>query len=67
MNDTKYIKFTLVGEGSYIQKLSDLNSILDAELDHIRCGDIGDSVEIKIEIINMTDEEYSLLPEFIGW
>lgn len=67
MSKGKYFRFTLVGEGSYIQPLADLMSCLDGELDHIKNGYVGDKVSIELEVIEMTDEEYDKLPEFTGW
>jgi hypothetical protein len=67
MKKSKYFRFTLVGEGSYIQPLDDLMTALDGELDHIKAGYVGDKVTIELEVIEMTDEEYSALPEFQGW
>lgn len=67
MNKGKYFRFTLVGEGSYIQPLKDLMTALDGELDDFREGYVGDKMAIELEIIEMTDEEYNALPEFQGW
>jgi hypothetical protein len=67
MNKSKYVRFTLAGEGSYIQPLKDLMTALDGELDNIKSGCVGESVVIELEVIEMTDEEYNALPEFQGW
>jgi hypothetical protein len=67
MERSKYFKFTLVGEGSYYQPLADLMSCLSAELDDFKMGSVGNEIEMKLEIVEMTDEEYAALPEFQGW
>jgi len=64
---SKYFRFRLVGEGSYIQPLDDLTQCLEGELDDFKCGIIGTKINIELEIVEMTDEEYSALPEFQGW
>ena len=67
MSKSNYVKITLVGEGSYIQPLSDLMQAIDGELDELKCGYVGTKMTYEFEVIEMTDEEYNKLPEFQGW
>ena len=67
MQKSKYFRFTLVGEGGYIQPLNDLMTALDGELADFRQGNVGEEITIKLEVIEMSDEEYQKLPDFQGW
>jgi len=59
----KYIKITLHGYGSYIQPISELSAALEGELDGL---DIGYKATLTFEPVDITDEEYNKLPEFMG-
>ncbi len=51
--------------GSYVQPYKLAMTAMDGELGNSSENNIGDSVHI--EVIEMTDEEYSRLPEFEGY
>ena len=59
----KYIKIKLHGGGSYTQPTTALLEALDGELDGI---EVGEKITIDLEPVEITDEEYSNLPEFTG-
>jgi len=59
----RYFKITLEGGSSYIQPMDKLDSALDGELDGL---DYGERITLHFEHIPMTDEEYKLLPDFLG-
>ena len=57
-----YAKVTLEGWGTYIQPLSELETIVE----EIReCEEVGSIW--RIELVEMTPVEYDALPEFAGF
>ena len=63
MTKSKYIKITnMEAKCSYIQRADKLDEILDGELD-----DLNEPVTLRFEAVDMTDEEYNLLPDFPGY
>jgi len=63
MTKSKYIKITNIeGQGSYIQRTSEIQDVIDGELD-----DLTYPVTLKFEAVEMTDEEFAALPEFAGY
>jgi len=61
--DHKYVKITLHGGNSYIQPVPDLPTAIDGELDGVP---IGEKITLSLEPVELTDEEYNNLPEFMG-
>ena len=57
---SEYIKIKLHGGGIYIEPVDKLNGLI-AELEEGEIGEIW-----TVEKIEMTEEEYSNLPEFTG-
>lgn len=59
----KYLKVTRfdVG-GSYIQPLSKMGDVVDGEFSDAEAGD-----KIILELVEMPEEDYERLPEFMGW
>ena len=63
MNKYKYVRVKLHGGGSYIQAIDELHYALDGELDGVS---LGESITITFTPVNITDQEYLNLPEFMG-
>lgn len=59
----KYVRVKLHGGNSYIHPTNNLLDALDGELDGV---DIGDKITLDFEPVEMTDDEYKALPEFMG-
>lgn len=58
----KYVKISLDDLGHYIQPLETVHMAIEGELDGAEVGEVW-----TLEIIEMTEEDYELLPEFEGW
>jgi hypothetical protein len=54
------------GGYGYICDLKDLKNMIDCELDGIEEWAETDEI-IQIEIVDVKDEEYKNLKEFVGW
>ena len=62
----KYIKVTRSDvQGSYIQPVKDVPGIVQGELDNIE--DLSPGVSVTLTVVEMPEEEYDNLPEFMGW
>jgi hypothetical protein len=59
----KYIRIQLQGGGHYIEKTANILTVLDGELDGVEANR---TIVLEITPVNMTDEDYSKLPEFLG-
>jgi hypothetical protein len=59
----KYMKIRLHGGGSYLQPLDKIHEAIDNELCDIQ---IGDTITLDFELVEMDDEEYESLVEFDG-
>jgi hypothetical protein len=59
----RYIKVTRpdIG-GSYINPISEIRNIIDGEFSDADPGD-----KITLELVEMSEEDYEKLPEFMGW
>lgn len=57
-----FIKIEREDMGFYIDRLENIQNILDGE---ILNGDVGEPVTLTL--VEMTQEEYDNLPEFMGW
>lgn len=57
----RYVRITLLGGGSYVQPVAQLAQALSGELEGAEPGE-----RWKIEVIDMTPEEYAKLPDFPG-
>ena len=60
----KYIKVSRPGMGSFTQPCEDIGAV-HHEVDELQWSEIGE--KIVLELIEMDEEEYKKLPEFIGW
>jgi hypothetical protein len=61
-----YAKISRKDMGSYIQPLNLLWDAIDAELDGVEeWAEVGEG--FSIEFVEMTQEEYDNLDEFMGW
>jgi hypothetical protein len=61
----RYAKITRPGEGCYVQPLALLPLAMEGELDGAGDWPVGERVEV--EIIEMSEADYTKLPEFEGW
>lgn len=62
----KFIQVTRSdAQGKYVQRKSELPSAMDGELDDF--DDLPAGTSITLTVVEMTEEEYSALPEFTGW
>ena len=62
----KYIKVERSDTaGSYIEELKDIPGVLDGEFDDIEY--IQPGVQVILTVVEMSQEEYEALPEFMGW
>jgi hypothetical protein len=59
----RHVKIKLHGGGVYIQPVSEILNAIDGELDGV---ELGDKITIDFEPVELTDEEYNNLPEFMG-
>lgn len=57
----KYVKINLVGGNGYVQPLSEIHQAVDAEF-----HDADTGTRLILTLIDMTEEEYEKLPEFMG-
>lgn len=53
------------GVGSYIQDGKNLPGMIQGELDGLQDMDVG--TRIVLTVVEMTEDEYRMLPEFMGW
>jgi|WetSurMetagenome_2_1015567.scaffolds.fasta_scaffold00049_28 hypothetical protein len=61
----KLIKITRNdAEGSYIERFEKLPDVIDGE---IISGDQEVGTSVTLTIVEMSEEEYLALPEFMGW
>ena len=58
----KYIHITRVGLGGYTETFENIYNAINGELDGCEAGD-----SITLTIIEMEEDEYNKLPEFMGW
>uniref|UniRef100_A0A6M3ITI7 Uncharacterized protein n=1 Tax=viral metagenome TaxID=1070528 RepID=A0A6M3ITI7_9ZZZZ len=62
----KYVKVTRSDiSGSYTMPIKNIGCVVNAEFDNIEDYDNGTSVTLTI--VEMTEEEYAALNEFMGW
>lgn len=59
-----YAKIRMVGGGTYVQPISEVNVIVDEISEAAACHSVGRSW--TIELVEMTPEEHAALPEFDG-
>jgi len=59
----KYVKISLKGGGHYIQSVDEIQYAVSNELIDLP---LGDKIVLTFEPVDITDEEYLNLPEFIG-
>jgi len=61
-----YAKISRDGMGHYIQPLESLMEALDGEFDGVeQYAEVGD--KLTITFVEMSEEDYDKLEEFIGW
>jgi hypothetical protein len=59
----KYLKIKRFNaRGSYIQPMGAIQDIIDSEFSDSEIGD-----RIILELVEMTEDEYNKIPEFMGW
>lgn len=64
----KYVKVQRPGMGGYTIPIKDLPGYIEAEFDcqsEFDCQEVGD--QLRLTVVEMTEEEYNKLPEFKGW
>ena len=67
MKKSKYVQVSINGQVGYVYPMDQLLGAIDAELDDLKEGSVGDKVSIKLEVVQMTDEQYEKLSDFSGW
>lgn len=50
---------------SYTQPINEIEQAINGEFDDIRDMEVG--TRVILEVVEMTEEEYNNLPEFMGW
>lgn len=62
----KYVKISRSDvSGSYTQQINEIEQAVNGEFDDIRDMEVG--TKVILEVVEMTEEEYNNLPEFMGW
>jgi len=51
--------------GNYIEDKKDLAGMIEGELDDLEYLEAG--MQIILTVVEMSQEEYDALPEFVGW
>ena len=63
-----FIKISHGESAHYLQPVAEFASVIDAELEAwVEGGLVGDKMTLTLEIVEMSQEEYDALPEFMGW
>lgn len=59
----KFVQVTRSDEdGSYVERIKDIDNCINAEFSDARPG-----TKLTLELLDMTEDEYDKLPEFMGW
>jgi len=62
----KYIKVERSDmDGAYIEELKDIPGVLESEFDDIEYIQTG--VQVILTVVEMSQDEYESLTEFMGW